>query len=121
MARQVVVVTDGQVTSTDAVLAFVRKHEAYARVFTFWIGAGPSHHLVRGLARAGGGTAEFILPGERASTKVTRQLARVLSPALTNVRLDCPPRGPVLARRGPRRARARVIGAADPVTPSQLS
>jgi Ca-activated chloride channel family protein len=88
MARQVVVVTDGQVTNTDAVLAFVRKHEAYARVFTFGIGAGPSHHLVRGLARAGGGAAEFILPGERASTKVTRQLARVLSPALTNVRLD---------------------------------
>jgi Ca-activated chloride channel family protein len=88
MARQVVVVTDGQVTNTDAVLAFVRKHEAYARVFTFGIGAGPSHHLVRGLARAGGGAAEFILPGERAATKVTRQLARVLSPALTNVRLD---------------------------------
>jgi Ca-activated chloride channel family protein len=88
MARQVVVVTDGQVTNTDAVLALVRKQEAYARVFTFGMGAGPSHHLVRGLARAGGGAAEFILPGERASAKVTRQLARVLSPALTNVRLD---------------------------------
>ena len=88
MARQVVVVTDGQVTNTDAVLAFVRKQEAYARVFTFGIGAGPSQHLVRGLARAGGGAAEFIMPGERASAKVTRQLARVLAPALTNVRLD---------------------------------
>jgi hypothetical protein len=88
MARQVVVMTDGEVTNTDAVLAFVRKHEAYARVFTFGIGAGPSHHLVRGLARAGGGAAEFIMPGERASAKVTRQLARVLSPAFTNVRLD---------------------------------
>jgi Vault protein inter-alpha-trypsin domain/von Willebrand factor type A domain len=88
MARQVVVITDGEVTNTDAVLTFVRKHEAYARVFTFGIGAGPSHHLVRGLARAGGGAAEFIMPGERASAKVPRQLARVLSPALTNVRLD---------------------------------
>ena len=88
MARQVVVITDGDVTNTDAALALVRKHEAYARVFTFGIGAGPSHHLVRGLARAGGGAAEFIMPGERASAKVTRQLARVLSPALTNVRLD---------------------------------
>src|SRR5262245_33682567 len=88
MARQVVVVTDGQVTNTDAVLALVKKQEAYARVFTFGIGAGPSHHLVRGLARAGSGAAEFIMPGERASAKVTRQLARVLSPALTNVRVD---------------------------------
>jgi Ca-activated chloride channel family protein len=88
MARQVVVVTDGEVTNTDAVIAFVRKHQAYARVFTFGIGAGPSHHLVHGLARAGGGAAEFILPGERASAKIMRQLGRVLSPALTNVRLD---------------------------------
>ena len=88
MARQIVVVTDGQVTNTDAVLAFVKKQAAYARVFTFGIGAGPSHTLVRGLARAGNGAAEFILPGERASAKVSRQLARVLSPALTNVRVD---------------------------------
>jgi len=88
MARQIVVVTDGEVTNTDAVLAFVRKQEAYARVFTFGIGAGPSHHLVRGLARAGGGAAEFIMPGERAAAKVTRQLTRVLTLALTNVRLD---------------------------------
>ncbi len=88
MARQIVVVTDGEVTNTDAVIAFVRTHQAYARVFTFGIGAGPSHHLVHGLARAGGGAAEFILPGERASAKILRQLARVLSPALTNVRLD---------------------------------
>jgi hypothetical protein len=28
------------------------------------------------------------MPGERASAEVTRQLARVLTPALTNVRLD---------------------------------
>ena len=88
MARQIVLVTDGQVTNTDAILAVVRKHAAYARIFTFGIGAGPSHHLVRGVARAGGGAAEFILPGERASAKVTRQLARVLSPALTSVRVD---------------------------------
>jgi hypothetical protein len=87
LARQVVVVTDGEVTNTDAILAFVRKQKD-ARVFTFGMGAGPSHHLVRGLARAGGGAAEFIMPGERASAKVTRQLARVLSPALTNVRLE---------------------------------
>ena len=88
LPRQLVVVTDGEVTNTDAVLAFAKSHSAYARVFTFGIGAGPSHHLVKGLARAGGGAAEFILPGERASAKVTQQLRRVLSPALTNVRLD---------------------------------
>jgi hypothetical protein len=35
--------------------------------------------MVRGLARAGGGSAEFIYPGERIEPKVLRQLARATS------------------------------------------
>jgi Ca-activated chloride channel family protein len=84
--RQVVVLTDGEVTNTDAVLALARSHAAHARVFTFGIGAGSSQHLVNGLARAGGGSAEFIHPGERIEPKVVRQFGRLLSPALTDVR-----------------------------------
>ena len=88
LARQVVVLTDGEVTNTDAVLALVKQHAARARVFTFGIGAGSSHHLVNGLARAGRGAAEFIHPGERIEPKVVRQFGRLLSPALTDVRVS---------------------------------
>jgi Vault protein inter-alpha-trypsin domain/von Willebrand factor type A domain len=88
LPRQLFVLTDGQVTNTEEVIALVRKHSVETRVFTFGIGAGASAHLVRGIARAGEGEAEFIHPGERIEEKVMRQLKRALSPALTGVEVD---------------------------------
>jgi von Willebrand factor type A domain len=85
---QLVVMTDGQVTNSDDVIDAVRRRSEHVRVFTFGIGRGASHHLVRGLARAGGGTAEFVYPGERIEPKVVRLFRRALSPALTDVHLD---------------------------------
>ncbi len=86
--RQVVILTDGQVTNTDAVLALVRSHVADTRVFAVGIGAGSSRHLVEGIARAGGGSAEFIAPGERIEPKVVRLVNRLLTPAFSDARLD---------------------------------
>lgn len=86
--RQLFVLTDGQVTNTAAVLRLARRHSDRARVFTFGIGAGASAHLVRGLARAGEGAAEFIAPGERLERKVLRQLERALVPAVSSLTLD---------------------------------
>ena len=85
MPRQVLVLTDGEVTNTDAVIDLARRHAAAARFFTFGIGAGASHHLVKGIARASGGAAEFIGPGERIEAKVMRQFKRVFAPAMTDV------------------------------------
>ncbi len=88
LSRQVVVLTDGQVSNTDAVLALAKAHANTTRVFTFGIGAGASRHLVQGLARAGGGSAESIFPGERIESKVVRLFGRLLAPAITDVALD---------------------------------
>ncbi len=86
--RQLFVLTDGEVSNTEAVIALVRKHSASTRVFTFGIGAGASQHLVKGMARAGEGEAEFIAPGERMEGKVMRQLARALTPSLSDVTVN---------------------------------
>jgi hypothetical protein len=88
LRRQVVVLTDGQVSNTDEVIALVKAHASTARVFSVGIGAGASRSLVQGVARAGGGTAEYIAPGERIEATVVRLVGRLLSPALTSVRLD---------------------------------
>lgn len=86
--RQLFLLTDGQVSNTEAVLSLVRAHVGTTRVFTFGIGAGASLHLVKGIARAGGGEAELIAPGERVEPKVLRQLSRALAPAMGDVRVD---------------------------------
>jgi len=87
LARQVLVLTDGEVTNTDEVIELARRHASTARFFTFGIGAGASQHLVRAVARASGGAAEFISPGERIEAKVMRQFKRVFAPALTDVKV----------------------------------
>jgi Ca-activated chloride channel family protein len=87
-SRQLFVLTDGQISNTEEVIALAREHSVDTRIFTFGIGAGASRHLVSGLARAGEGQAEFIAPGERMEGKVLRQLRRALAPALTGVEVD---------------------------------
>ena len=86
--RQVVILTDGQVTNTDAVLELVRRMRRTPRVFAFGIGAGVQPALVRGdrarRRRIGG----VHRPGERIEPKVVRLFSRLLTPAFTDARLD---------------------------------
>jgi Ca-activated chloride channel family protein len=123
--RQLFVLTDGQVTNTGAVIALVRKHSVTTRLFAFGIGAGASAHLVRGIARAGEGEAEFIHPGERVEEKVLRQLKRALSPALTDLEIDW---GGLAVRQAPHRlppvfsdGRVLVYGFLDAPKPADVT
>ena len=86
--RELIVLTDGEVGNVNDVISLARSHRQDTRSFSFGIGYGSSESLVRGLARATEGAAEFISPDERIEEKVLRQFSRIATPSLTNVCID---------------------------------
>ena len=88
MRREVILITDGEVSNEAAVIELARSHAATTRVFAFGIGHGPSEHFIGGVARASGGAAEFVKPGERIEPKVLRQFARLGTPAIESLKVE---------------------------------
>ncbi|MEI6234885.1 MAG: VIT domain-containing protein [Planctomycetota bacterium] len=88
MPRQAILLTDGQVNNEAQCIELAGEHAGHCRIFTFGIGNGVSEFLVKGLARASGGQAEFIQYNERIEPKVLKQFARMSSAFLKNVRVD---------------------------------
>jgi Ca-activated chloride channel homolog len=86
--RQLLVLTDGEVSNEADVIDLCGRYATTARVFAFGIGAGVSEHLIRGVARASHGAAEFIYPGERLEPKVLRMFGRVHTLAFKHVHID---------------------------------
>lgn len=86
--RQLFLLSDGMVANTDDVIQLVRKQSGTTRCFTFGIGSGVSTALIKGVARAGKGTAEFVSDqDDHQQTKVIRALKRSLQPAISDVSL----------------------------------
>ncbi|KAK3702964.1 hypothetical protein QZH41_012402 [Actinostola sp. cb2023] len=87
--RQVFLLTDGGVGNTQQVIELVRTNATSARCFTFGIGAGASTALVKGVARAGKGMAEFVASGDKLRAKVCMCTVKVhLTPEFAITYLD---------------------------------
>ncbi|XP_034278950.1 von Willebrand factor A domain-containing protein 5A isoform X2 [Pantherophis guttatus] len=86
--RQIFVFTDGEVSNTNEVIAEVRHNSHFHRCFSFGIGEGASTALVKGIARAAGGSAEFITGKERMQAKALQSLKKALQPAVTGISLS---------------------------------
>ena len=93
LARQVFILTDGQVSNSADCIDLVSKHSSTNRVFTLGIGSSADRHLVKGLARAGQGTPMFTSQGERITPKVMSQLRNALQPCVSDVRVRWPNSG----------------------------
>ncbi|MEQ2252032.1 hypothetical protein ILYODFUR_017444 [Ilyodon furcidens] len=68
--RQLFVFTDGEVGNTKDVIDLVRKNSDSHSCFSFGIGEGASSALISGMAKEGGGHAQFITGTERMQPKV---------------------------------------------------
>ncbi|XP_005755382.1 von Willebrand factor A domain-containing protein 5A-like, partial [Pundamilia nyererei] len=67
--RQLFVFTDGEVGNTKEVIDLVKKNSGSHRCFSFGIGEGASSALINGMAKEGGGHAQFITGTDRMQPK----------------------------------------------------
>lgn len=86
--RQIVLLTDGEISNEPAVLKLARDGAQVNRIFSFGIGNSCSHSLVEGIARATHGATEYIGEGEAIEPKVLRTFGRISSPAIRDVAIE---------------------------------
>ncbi|XP_068172772.1 von Willebrand factor A domain-containing protein 5A-like [Antennarius striatus] len=83
--RQLFVFTDGEVENTKEVISLVKKNSGSHRCFSFGIGEGASTALINGLAKEGGGHAQFITGADRMQPKAMQSLRFALQPAVVDI------------------------------------
>eukprot|EP00736_Rhodelphis_marinus_P013482 Rmarinus@m.16642 len=84
-SRQVMVLTDGEVSNVDQITSLIRSHADSARTFSLGLGKSVSHSLVEGIAKAGNGTSLFSVSTDGLAAKVMRQLRMAFQPAINDV------------------------------------
>ena len=86
--RQVIVLTDGEVSDTERVVGLVRSNNSNTRVFGLGIGAAASRPLVKGIARGSHGISLFAKKDEDLRPKVTKLMKSSLQPGFTNIKVE---------------------------------
>jgi Ca-activated chloride channel family protein len=91
--RQVVFLTDGDLSNEREMMAEIAAHGGRSRVFMVGIGSAPNTHLMRRMAEAGRGTYTNIGDGAEVNAKMSALLERLRTPAVHDlaVRVDGPP------------------------------
>ncbi|CAF3668887.1 unnamed protein product [Adineta steineri] len=84
-ARQIFLLTDGEISNVTQVLDLCRSMATSTRIFSFGLGQSPSRSLVKGFARATNGRFVFIPPNVNVDIYVGEQLQKALQPCITNV------------------------------------
>ncbi|MET0295716.1 MAG: VWA domain-containing protein, partial [Phenylobacterium sp.] len=80
--RQVVFLTDGDLSNEPEMMAEIAAHGGRSRVFMIGIGSAPNQFLMRRMAEAGRGTYTNIGSGEEVSAKMVALLDRLKAPVV---------------------------------------
>ncbi|CAF3985720.1 unnamed protein product, partial [Rotaria sordida] len=87
-ARQIFLLTDGEISNVTEVLNLCRSMALSTRIFSFGLGKSPSRSLVKGLARSTNGRFVFVPPNSSVDVYVGEQLQRALQPCITNIHVN---------------------------------
>uniref|UniRef100_A0A096M0I7 Uncharacterized protein n=1 Tax=Poecilia formosa TaxID=48698 RepID=A0A096M0I7_POEFO len=86
---QLFVFTDGEVGNTKEVTDLVKKNAGSHRCFSFGIGEGASSALINGMAKEGGGHAQFITGADLLfEPQVMQSLRFALQPAVEDISIS---------------------------------
>ncbi|CAF4668073.1 unnamed protein product, partial [Rotaria sp. Silwood1] len=86
-SRQILLLTDGEISNVTEVMNLCRSMSTSSRIFSFGLGHSPSRSLIKGLARSTNGRFTFIPPGTSVDIHVAEQLQKALEPCITNVKI----------------------------------
>ncbi|MBV9497331.1 MAG: marine proteobacterial sortase target protein [Acidobacteria bacterium] len=123
LVRQVIFMTDGQVSNEDALFDYIRQHLGNSRLFTVGIGAAPNSFFMRNSARFGRGTFTNVSDLGELQERMSTLFAKLEAPTLRNVDMQFdasaevwPPRIPDLYAGEP-----LVVLAKTPMSGAKLS
>jgi Ca-activated chloride channel family protein len=86
--RIVTFMTDGEIGNDEEILGMIRKYRGNARWFSFGTGDSVNRFLIDGIAREGGGEADYILLNRPGAEVAEHFYSLISSPVLTDVHVD---------------------------------
>jgi Ca-activated chloride channel family protein len=122
--RQVIFMTDGQVSNEQELFSFIHARLGESRLFTVGIGAAPNSHFMRNAARFGRGTFTYIGDVQQVQERMSELFAKLDAPVMTSIEIHSndatteawPERVPDLYRGEPLVVALRVHDAGAKVT-----